>query len=108
MGNLMSKARATKISAEVLQLVHTVERLAAEDQERIIKIVSLLTLVPSAVQQETQRRLKSLVDRNPRSMLDCVSGVDKVIEYLENYLLALNDTAGRDRFLYLPTTQLRN
>jgi hypothetical protein len=97
------------MSEEVLQLVNTVERLAADDQERILKIVSLLTLVPSAVQQETQRMLKNLIDRNPRSMFDCVNGVDEVIEYLEDSVLATTDLiSGLDRFFCRPVSRQRN
>ena len=107
--NSMSKASTGSMSDEVLQLVHTVERLAADDQERILKIVSLLTLVPWTVQQETQRRLKQLVDHDPRSMFDCVSRVDEVIEYLEDSILATNDRiGGPDRFYCRPASRQRN
>jgi hypothetical protein len=103
----MSKPSKTSASAEVLELVNTVERLAAEDQERILRIVSLLTRVPSAAQQETQRMLKALIDRNPRSMFDCVHGVDELIEYLENSVLATRVNSG-DRFYCRPVSRQRN
>lgn len=80
----MAKVRDLCISGEVLQLVHTVARLESKDQERILRIVSLLTLVPVTVQQRTQKMLKDLIDREPRSMFDCVASVDEVIEYLED------------------------
>jgi hypothetical protein len=97
------------MSEEVLQLVHTVERLGTDDQERILRIVSLLTLVPSAVQRRTQRMLKELIERNPRSMFDCVNGVDEVIEYLEDSILELSDlVSGTDRFFCRPVSRQRN
>ena len=105
----MSKSSTVSVSEEVLALVHTVERLAAEDQERILTIVNLLTLVPSAAQQETQRMLKKLIDRNPRSMFDCVNGVDEVIEYLEDCILATSETVtGQDGFFCPRVSRLRN
>lgn len=105
----MSKTSTASVSDEVLQLVDTVERLASDDQERILRIVSLLTLVPSPVQQETQRMLKALIDRNPRSMFDCVNGVDEVIEYLEDRVLGASDIfAGRDRFYCSPVSRRQN
>ena len=107
-GAVMRKTGSASFSEDVLELVHTVERLTAEDQERILRIVSLLTRVPSAVQRETQRRLKSLVERDPHSMFDCVNGVDDVIEYLENCILAVNEPMGRERFFCLPGSRRRN
>jgi hypothetical protein len=105
----MSKPSTASVSDEVLELVDTVEHLASDDQERILKIVSLLTLAPSPVQQETQRMLKALIERNPRSMFDCVSGVDEVIEYLENCVLAASDVvARRDRFYCRAVSRRRN
>jgi hypothetical protein len=105
----MSKTSSNAMSEEVLQLVHTVERLGTDDQERILRIVSLLTLVPSAVQRQTQRMLKELIERNPRSMFDCVNGVDEVIEYLEDSILDTPDLiSGPDRFFCRPTSRQRN
>jgi hypothetical protein len=63
--------------------------------------------VPSAAQKETQRRLKALIDRNPRSMFDCVHGVDEVIEYLENCMLATR-VSRHDRFYCRPVSRQRN
>jgi recombinational DNA repair protein RecR len=100
-------SKTASLSEEVLDLVSTVERLAAEDQERILRIVSLLTRVPSAAQQETQRMLKALIDRNPRSMFDCVHGVDEVIEYLENCMVAKRVTR-QDQFYCRPVSRQRN
>jgi hypothetical protein len=99
--------KTASLSKEVLELVSTVERLAAEDQERILRIVSLLLMVPSAAQRETQRMLKALVDGNPRSIFDCVHGVDEVIEYLENCMFAKRVTR-HDRFYSRPVSRQQN
>ena len=96
------------VSQEVLELVHIVERLATEDQERILKIVQLLTLVPASVQRETQRRLRSLVDQSQRSMLDCVSAVDDVIDYLETSLLAAHEPIAPGRFFCSAASRRRD
>lgn len=91
----MNGANTRGTRDDVMRLVKTVERLAAEDQERILRIVSLLTLVPPAVQRKTHQMLKDLLDTAPDTMDECVTGVDEVIEYLEDNLLASNDRMGR-------------
>ena len=75
-------------SEDVLRLVQTVERLPPEDQDKILRIVDLLSLVPINVQDRTQRMLRELLESGPASKDECVSGVDDVIEYLE-YNVAL-------------------
>lgn len=53
--------------------------------------------------------LKNLIERNPRSMFDCVNAVDEVIEYLEDSILAKTDLiSGPDRFYCPPVSRLRN
>jgi hypothetical protein len=69
---------------EVTRLVRTVERLAVADQERILRIVSLLSVAPAGVQRRTQQMLKDLLDSEPNTVHECVTGVDEVIEYLED------------------------
>jgi hypothetical protein len=71
------------MSEDVLRLVRTVERLPREDQDKILRIVDLLSLVPTAVQDRTQRMLRELLDSDPVSKSECVAGVDDVIQYLE-------------------------
>jgi hypothetical protein len=100
----MSKARAV-VTREILD---TVERLATEDQERILRIANLLTQVPTSVQRETQQRLRSLVDCNPRSLLDFVSGIDEVIDYLETWLFAAQEPIAPDRFLCSAASRRRS
>lgn len=75
-------------SSEIVRLVETVEQLADADQDRILKIVSLLTCVPASVQRNTQRMLKNLLDADPGSILECLEGVDEVIDYLEREAIA--------------------
>jgi hypothetical protein len=71
------------VSEDVLRLVRTVERLPREDQDKILRIVDLLSLVPRSVQNTTQRMLRELLDKDPVSKTECVAGVDDLIEYLE-------------------------
>jgi hypothetical protein len=80
------------VSDDVRRLVRTVERLPTEDQDKILRMVDLLTLVPLAVQSNTQRMLRDLLERRPGSKRECVDGVDDVLAYLER-----NVAAGRNR-----------
>jgi hypothetical protein len=77
------------VSADVLRLVRTVECLPSEDQDKILRMVDLLTLVPLHVQYRTQRMLRELLERQPDTKRECVAGVDDVLAYLER-----NATAG--------------
>jgi hypothetical protein len=74
----------TQFSDEVLQLVETVERLGITDQERMLRLVRLLAIMPRWTQGTTQTRLKRLVDSNPSVIGD---DVDEFIEYLEDSIL---------------------
>ena len=71
------------VSEDVLRLVRTVERLPSEDQDKILRMVDLLTLVPLQVQHRTQRMLRELLERQPDTKSACVAGVDDVLAYLE-------------------------
>jgi hypothetical protein len=71
------------VSEDVLRLVRTVERLPVEDQDKILRMVDLLTLVPISVQHRTQRMLRELLERQPDTKRECVAGVDDVLAYLE-------------------------
>jgi hypothetical protein len=72
------------ISSDVMRLVRTVEKLPLEDQDKIMRIVDLLSLVPLDVQHRTQSMLRTLLDSDPGSKRECVAGVDEVISYLES------------------------
>jgi hypothetical protein len=63
--------------------VRTVECLPSEDQDKILRMVDLLTLVPLSVQDRTQRMLRELLERQPDTKRECVAGVDDVLAYLE-------------------------
>lgn len=76
------------LSEDVLRLVRKVERLPSEDQDKILRIVDLLTLVPPIVQSRTQRMLRELLAREPGTKRECVAGVDDVIAYLERSAVA--------------------
>jgi hypothetical protein len=71
------------VSEDVMRLVRTVERLPREDQDKILRIVDLLSLVPVNVQTRTQNMLRELLARAPGSKHECVDGVDDVIDFLE-------------------------
>lgn len=71
------------VSEDVLRLVRTVECLPSEDQDKILRMVDLLTLVPLSVQDRTQRMLRELLERQPDTKRECVAGVDDVLAYLE-------------------------
>src|SRR5687768_11365993 len=64
------------LSEDVLRLVRTVERLPSEDQDKILRMVDLLTLVPLTVQHRTQRMLRELLEQQPNTKRECVAGVD--------------------------------
>jgi hypothetical protein len=83
-------------SDEVLRLVRIVEGLPRRDQDKILHLVDLLSLVPASVQNESQRMLRDLLDTEPASQLECAAGVDEVIEYLEQRMprSATRDTLG--------------
>jgi hypothetical protein len=73
------------VSEDVLRLVRTVERLPSEDQDKILRMVDLLTLVPLSVQHRTQRMLRDLLARRPDTKGECVAGVDDLIAFLERH-----------------------
>jgi hypothetical protein len=83
------------VSEDVLRLVRTVERLPREDQDKILRIVDLLTLVPISVQDRTQQMLRELLAREPASKRECVTGIDDVIEYLERNATMTTEFHGR-------------
>jgi hypothetical protein len=85
------EATVMPVSEDVLRLVRTVERLPSEDQDKILRMVDLLTLVPLQVQNRTQRMLRELLERQPDTKSECVAGVDDVLAYLES------NAAGTDR-----------
>ncbi len=81
------------VSEDVLRLVRTVERLPSEDQDKILRMVDLLTLVPVPVQNTNQRMLRELLERQPDTKRECVAGVDDVLAYLERNAAAASQVA---------------
>jgi hypothetical protein len=75
-----------QVSEDVLRVVHKVERLPREDQDKILKMVDLLTLVPVDVRDESQRMLRELLARDPSTKSECVAGLNDVITYLERHV----------------------
>jgi hypothetical protein len=90
---LAKEATVMAVSKEILRLVRTVERLPSEDQDKILRMVDLLTMVPAPVQQRTQRMLRELLERRPDTKRECVAGVDDVLAYLERNVVAAADRA---------------
>ena len=88
------------VSEDVLRLVRTVERLPSEDQDKILRMVDLLTLVPVRVQNRTQHMLRELLERQPDTKRECVAGVDDVLAYLERNAAArlARDSVSRVEF----------
>lgn len=70
-------------SEDVFHLVQTVERLPREEQDKILHIVDLLSLVPVPVQARTQQMLRDLLENEPASRTECSAAVDALIDYLE-------------------------
>jgi len=90
-----------------MRLVRTVERLPREDQEKILRIVDLLSLVPIRVQERTQQMLRELLARDPASKNECVAGVDDVIRYLERNVAMSVESRGRATSFEEPTEAKR-
>lgn len=89
------------VSEDVLRLVRTVERLPREDQDKILRIVDLLSLVPISVQDRTQQMLRELLAEEPASKHECVAGIDEVIQYLErNVSISTEFRSLRNRYDY--------
>jgi hypothetical protein len=94
------------LSEEVRQLVNTVGRLPSADQERILRVVSLLKLAPENIQKEGQQMLRTLIEASPH-LQDCESGVDGVIEYLEDRILGVAEIVADSRVFYCPPVSHR-
>lgn len=80
------------VSEDVLRLVRTVERLPSKDQDKILRMVDLLTLVPLPVQNRTQRMLRDLLEQQPNTKHECVARVDDVLAYLERNAASSSQT----------------
>jgi hypothetical protein len=75
----------------ILTLVRTVAGLPRADQNRILRLVDLLSLAPFSVQQESHRHLRALIDANPQSKLECAAGLDELIDELERAVTGAED-----------------
>jgi hypothetical protein len=95
------------VSEDVLRLVRTVERLPREDQEKILRIVDLLSHVPISVQDETQQMLRDLLARGPASKRECVAGVNSVIAHLERNAATTLERRSPAPFDYTPSFKQR-
>lgn len=96
------------VSEDVLHLVRTVESLPTEDQDKILRMVDLLSLVPAPVRFKTQRMLRDLLARHPGTKRECVAGVDDVIAYLErNASQSLDERCARANVTILHAAKVR-
>ena len=95
------------VSKDVLRLVHTVERLPSEYQDKIMRIVDLLSLVPPNVQDRTQRMLREFLASDPSSKSECSAGVDGLIEYLEQNIAMTAEQRGVLSILDYAQTKIR-
>jgi len=82
-----------QVTQSVLELVETVGRLEADDQERILRIVTLLALAPRRVQLRSQKMLRRLLASNPATASDCIEQVDELIDFLEENIDAIESVA---------------
>lgn len=82
-----------KITQSVLELVETVGRLETDDQERILRIVTLLALAPRRVQARSQKMLRQLLASKPATASDCIEQVDELIDFLEEHIDTLESVA---------------
>ncbi len=76
--------------------------LPVEDEDKILRMVDLLTLRAVPVQHRTQRMLRGVAGGVPDTKRECVAGVDDVLAYLESNVAstkqtALRGNAARDR-----------
>lgn len=91
---------------EILKLVRTVAGLPRDDQNRILRLVDLLSLAPFSVQQRSHERLRELIGTNPQSKLECVDGIDDLIDFLERAIAGKEDRSSTRSGL--PHTMLRS
>jgi hypothetical protein len=76
---------------EMLKLVRTVAGLPRDDQNRLLRLVDLLSLAPFSVQRRSHERLREIIASNPQSKLECVDGIEDLIEYLERSVVEGED-----------------
>src|SRR5690606_8311525 len=76
---------------EILELVRTVAGLHRDDPNRLLRLVDLLCLAPSSVKQRGHERLRELIEANPQSKLECVDGIEDLIEFLERSVAGAED-----------------
>jgi hypothetical protein len=79
-------------SDDIGRLVGTVQRLPREDQQRILRLVELLSRAPAGAQRKTQQRLRELVGSDPDSHSLCIARVDELIEDLERSVATRGST----------------
>lgn len=91
---------------EILKLVRTVAGLPRDDQNRLLRLVDLLSLAPLTIQQHSHERLRELLDSNPQSKLECIGGIDELIADLERTVAGAEDRSSS--WSGLPISLLRD
>lgn len=90
------------MSDEILKLVRTVAGLPSDDQNRILRLVDLMSLAPLSVQQESHHRLRALIDATPSTKRECAAGIDELIAHLENTIAGTEDRTRNWDALHAP------
>ena len=80
---MSAEARDVGWPEDVAGLVETVERLAAADQRRIVRVVDLLLIAPAEARCQSQAMLRGLLRQRLGTKHELVRGLDEVIAYLE-------------------------
>jgi len=75
----------------ILKLVRTFMGLPRDDQNRLLRLIDMLSMAPLAAQQRGHELLRELIDSNPQSKLECVDGIEELIEYLERSVANADD-----------------
>jgi hypothetical protein len=87
---MSAEARDVMWPEDVAGLIETVERLAAADQRRIVRVVDLLLVAPPSARCEAQAMLRGLLKQRSGTKQELIGGLDDVIARLE---AALEPTA---------------
>jgi len=91
-------------SDEATELMLVVERLATQDQSRIVRLIDLLSEAPDDLREQTQRMLRALMAREPETHAECLNGMDAIIAHAEHKLEHATVIARNPEFPQLAAT----
>lgn len=89
-------------SDEIVKLVRNVAELPRDDQNRLLRLVDLMSLAPLSLQQESRELLRALIDTDPKTKRECAAGIDELIEHLERAVDGKEDRARTWDALHTP------